>query len=36
MVGEFASRIETDGKEYLRRPRPSIYEAVAPEEEEDK
>jgi hypothetical protein len=35
MIGEFASRIETDGKEQLRRPRLSIYEVVAPEEEEE-
>jgi hypothetical protein len=33
VIGEFASRIETDGKEQLRRPRLSIYEVAAPEEE---
>jgi hypothetical protein len=31
MLGEFASRIETNGKEQLRRPRLPICEVVVPE-----
>jgi hypothetical protein len=35
MIGEFASRLETNGREQLRRPRRSRYEVVPDEEEEE-
>jgi hypothetical protein len=35
MIGEFASRIETNGKEQLRTRGLSMYEVVASDEEEE-